>query len=218
MSIRNQFTVEELETIRQATREAELQTGGELVCVIVRQSDIYESSVWKAASLGALGGMVLAGLWITFVDAWIGSILPWVLLPSVLGAAVGTLLIWVITALRRALVPPVLMDLRVDRRAAVAFLSEQIFDTQDRTGVLIFISLFEHGIRILADKGVEELVPVGAWEPIIDNLARGLRGGHKGPAIAAAVEACGSLLLQHGVALRPDDVNELDDEPRLHDD
>ena len=32
------------------------------------------------------------------------------------------------------------MDRRVDRRAAVAFLAEEIFDTRDRTGVLIFVS------------------------------------------------------------------------------
>jgi len=218
LSIRNQFTAQELETIREATRKAERQTGGELVCVIVRQSDIYESSVWKAAAFGALGGTVLAGLWFTFTDVWIGSILPWILLPSILGATVGTLLIWAVPGLRRALVPPPVMDLRVDRRAAVAFLNEETFDTRDRTGVLIFISLFEHGIRILCDKGVEELVPEETWEPIVDELAQGLRDGRKGPAITAAVEACGSLLLQHGVALRPDDVNELDDEPRLHDD
>lgn len=218
MSIRSQFTAQELETIREATREAERQTGGELVCVIVQRSDIYEASIWKAAAFGALGGTVLAGLWITFGDVWIGSILPWVLMPSVLGAAVGTLLIWAVPALRRALVPPALMDLRVDRRAAVAFLNEETFDTRDRTGVLIFISLFEHGIRILCDKGVEEQVPEETWDPIIDELARGLRHRRKEPAITAAVGACGHVLVQHGVERRFDDENELDDKPRLHDD
>lgn len=218
MSIRRQFTAEELEAIREATRNAERLTGGEVVCVIVRQSDIYEASVWKAATFGALGGTFLAGLWVTYTDAWIGSVLPWILLPSIIGAAIGTLLIRAIPALRRALIPPQSMDLRVDRRAAAAFLHEEIFDTRERTGVLVFVSLFEHGIRILRDKGVEEQIQKEAWEPIVEGLSKALRTGRKGPAIEAAVEACGNLLMEHGVARRPDDENELSDEPRLYDD
>lgn len=217
MSIRRQFTAEELEAIREATRNAERKTGGEVVCVIVRQADTYESSAWKAAAFGALSGTVLAGLWFTFSDAWVGSILPWILLPSVIGAAIGTLLIWTIPTLRRALIPPVLMELRLDRRAGVAFLDEEIFDTRDRTGVLVFVSLFEHGIRIVRDKGIEDQIPEEAWESIVDDLSKSLKTGRKGPAIEAAVEACGDLLLEHGVARRSDDENELDDEPRLYD-
>ena len=118
MSIHRQFTAQELASIREATQNAERLTGGEVVCVIVRQSDIYEASAWKAAVFGALGGTFLAGLWVTYTDAWIGSVLPWILLPSVIGAAIGTLLIWAIPAFRRALIPPQSIDLRVDRRAA----------------------------------------------------------------------------------------------------
>jgi putative membrane protein len=216
VSIRNQFTAEELEAIREATRAAENQTGGELVCVIVQQADVYEASLWKAAALGALGGTVVAGLWFTRSGIWVGSALPWILLPATLGAAIATLLAWAFSPFRRALVSPALMDLRVDRRAGVAFLEEEVFDTLDRTGVLVFVSLFEHGIRILRDKGVEQRVPEEAWEPIVDELAKGLRSGRKGPAIAAAVAACGQLLHQHGVPRRADDRNELDDEPRLY--
>lgn len=217
MSIQNQFTAEELEAIREATRAAELQTGGELVCVIVQQADIYESCTWKAAAFGALGGTVVAGVWFTLSDLWLGSVLPWILLPATLGAAIGTVLVWALTPVRRALVSPASMDLRVDRRAGVAFLEEEVFDTRDRTGVLVFVSLFEHGIRILRDKGVEERVPEEAWESIVDDLARGLRSGRKGPAIAGAVDACGALLQKYGVSRRSDDENELDDEPRLYD-
>ena len=218
MSIRSQFTAQELETIRDATRDAERQTGGELVCVIVQQADVYESSLWKGAAIGAIGGTVLAGLWLTFSNLWIGPVMPWVLLPGVLGAATGTLLSWTLPALRRLLVPPLLMDRRVDRRAAVAFLAEEIFDTRDRTGVLVFVSLFEHGIRILRDRGVEERVPEDAWDPIVEELSRELRRGRKATAIAAAVEACGQLLVEHGVARRIDDQKELADDPRLFDD
>ena len=216
MSISSQFTAEELEAIREATREAERQTGGELVCVIVAQADIYESSVWKAAAYGAIGGTVLAGLWFTFTNTWVENALPWILLPAVVGAAVGTLLM-AIPALRRALIAPGVMELRLDRRAGIAFLEEEIFATRERTGVLIFISLFEHGIRILRDKGLEQLVPDDAWQPILDDLCKGLKAKTKGPAIVSAVEATGELLLTHGVARHPDDQNELSDEPRLYD-
>jgi putative membrane protein len=216
LSIHSQFTAEELEAIREATRRAERQTGGELVCVIVQQSDIYESSAWKAAAFGALGGTVLAGLWFTFTNIWVGTALPWILLPAVIGAALGTLLVWAIPSFRRALIAPRVMELRVDRRAGIAFLEEEIFATRERIGVLIFVSLFEHGIRILRDKGLEECVPDEAWQPILDALCTGLKVGPKGPAIATAVEATGQLLLDHGVTRDPDAENELLDEPRLY--
>jgi len=215
--IRDPFTDQELAAIRAATEEAEKQTGGELVCVIVQRCDTYEASAWKATSLGAVGGALAAGLWQVFGDVWIWNPLPWILLPPVLGAAFGLLTVWIAPPLRRLLIPPAVLQRRVDRRAATAFLNEEIFDTRERTGVLLFVALFEHQIRILRDQGIDKLVPEEEWAPIIANLTRSLRVSDKGEAIIEAIQACGQLLATHGVARRPDDLNELGDAPRLYD-
>ncbi len=211
------FSEQELEAVRAATLAAESQTGGELVCVIVERCDSYEASWWKVATLGALAGSILASLWYSSRGGWGGPTASWILLPPVTGAAVGLLLVLIVPWLQRLLIPAGVIERRVDRRAAVAFLEEEVFATRDRTGVLIFLALFEHQIRILRDQGVEDKVPPTAWSEIADDLTRGLRSGHPGSALVRAIEASGNLLTKSGVARRTDDRDELSNEPRLHD-
>ncbi len=216
-TIRDQLSEQELAEIKAATVEAERSTGAELVCVIVQRCDTYEASAWKATALGALGGSMLAGIWLTFGEVWGQRVLPWVLIPPMLGAAICLIAVWAAPEMARMLIPRAILERRVDRRAAQAFLEEEVSRTRDRTGVLLFVALFEHEIRILCDAGVEQRVPRAAWEGVVADLTSALRGDRKGPAIAAAVRACGQLLLAHRVGRREDDENELRDEPRLHD-
>ena len=217
MNIRDQFTDQELEAIRSATHEAEKETGGELVCVIVNRCDSYQAPIWQATALGAVGGAVVASAFYVSASVWILTPLSWILLPPLMGAALSLLTVWLLPAVRRRLTPPPILTRRVDRRAAAAFLNEEIFDTQDRTGVLLFVALFEHQIRILTDRGVDRHVPQTDWQPIADRLTAGLRSGRRTEAIVEAIAACGKLLVGHGVARRQDDQNELTDEPRLLD-
>lgn len=217
MAVTDFFSEQELEAVRAATLAAESQTGGELVCVIVERCDSYEASWWKVATLGALAGATLASLWYSSRGGWSAPDAPWILLPPVIGAAAGLLLVLLAPQLQRLLIPPKVIQRRVDRRAAVAFLDEEIFATRDRTGVLIFLALFEHQIRILRDKGVEDKISPSAWSEIADALTRGLRSGHPGSALVRAIEASGNLLTKSGVARRADDRDELSNEPRLYD-
>lgn len=217
MNVRDQFTDQELEAIRAATREAEKETGGELVCVIVNRCDTYQAPVWQAAALGAVGGAVAAGIWHSFADVWSLTLLSWILLPSILGATIGLLAILLLPPLRRWLIPPPILERRVDRRAASAFLDEEIFNTRDRTGVLLFVALFEHQVRILTDRGIDRQMPAGRWQSIVDQLTGDLHGGRPGEAIVDAISACGQLLAEHRIARRTDDQNELADKPRLID-
>lgn len=218
MSVRSQFTDHDLDLIREATRQAERHTGGELVCVIVDRCDTYPDAVWQAATMGAVGGAVFAALGSSLGDIWALSLPTWILVPPFAGAAVALTAVGLIRPARRWLVSPEVLSAQVDRRAAVAFLDEEIFDTRDRTGVLLFVALYEHQIRILTDRGVDEAVPQSAWQPIVDRLTSELRRGRKSEAIAAAIRACGDLLSSHGLTQRAEDENELADEPRLLDD
>lgn len=217
MSIRRQFTDEELAAIRAATQEAEEQTGGELVCVIVDRCDAYPSPMWQAMAMGALGGALAATVGFWYGSFWSPSPITWILAPPFLGAAVALLAVWLIQPLRRGLVASDVLDNRVSRRAAAAFLSEQIFDTRDRTGVLLFVALFEHQIRILTDRGLDDWIPEQDWQPIADRLTDDLRRGNRTQAIVRAIQEIGLLLIERGVARRTDDQNELDDEPRILD-
>jgi putative membrane protein len=99
-------------------------------------------------------------------------------------------------------------------RAAAAFLEAEVFATRDRTGVLIFLALFEHRVVVLADSGIAARVEPGAWKGISDRLAAGIREGRAAAALIEAIGACGRLLAERRVERRPDDVSELPDHLR----
>ncbi len=207
----------DLESIRAATEAAELRTGGELVCVLVKRCDSYSGSYWKGATLGALAGAAAVGLWQTLDVSW-GAPSPYLLpLGTMIFAALGMVAVAAVPLLKRLLIPSDVLDLRVDRRAALAFLDEEIFATRERTGVLLFVAFFEHRVRILADNGVNERVDPKVWKSIAGDLTRGIRAGDTRGSLIAAVEACGDALESHSVERRADDENELTDEPRLLD-
>ncbi|MGB5267848.1 MAG: hypothetical protein WBN30_14745, partial [Polyangiales bacterium] len=88
------------------------------------------------------------------------------------------------------------------------------FATRERTGVLIFVALFEHRVQVLADEGIDERVAEAAWDEISSELALGIRRGTPAAALIHAVERCAALLEAHGVQ-GADQENQLSDEPRF---
>ncbi|HEX6204011.1 MAG TPA: hypothetical protein VF100_13495 [Thermoanaerobaculia bacterium] len=204
---------EDLAAIEAAVREAETASGGEIVPYVVDASDAYPGAAWTAAALGALALPLVAAAVAWRLDPWGGWPL-WMTLPPFAGAALGWLAAALIEPLRRALVPPAVIERRVEQRAAAAFLAEEVFLTRDRTGVLVFVSLFEHRVVVLADAGIHQRVPAGAWEAVVAETVAGLRAGRPGEAIAAAVRQVGCLLVDHCVPRRPDDSDELADRVR----
>ncbi len=213
-----ELTAEDLEAIGEATRSAETRTGGELVCVLVGRCDPYSGSHWKGATLGAIAGAAAAGIWMAADQSWYTPS-PYLLTFATLGfAAAGLVAVAALPILQRLLVPAEVLDLRVDRRAAEAFLAEEVFATRDRTGVLLFIAFFEHRVRILVDRGIREIVDTEVWESIAGELTRGIRAGRTREALIAAIDACGAVLEAHRVERREDDRNELRDEPTVSDD
>jgi putative membrane protein len=91
-----------------------------------------------------------------------------------------------------------------------------VFATADRTGVLIFVALFEHRVLVLADDGIRARVPADAWDGVAADVARGIRSGAPAPALVDAVGRCAQLLTEHGVPANL--TNELSNEPRFRSD
>lgn len=217
MSIHDYFSDAELTAVRDATREAESRTAGELVCVLVERSDAYEDARWRAATIGALLGGLIAAYGLYATEVWNTATFIWPALAPLVGAAAAWLLAASAPAIERELIGVQTMQRRVHNRAAAAFVSEEVFQTHARTGVLIFLSLFEHRVEILCDEGIRTLVPADAWRQITTQLATGIGQGNAGPSLVKAVEECGSLLEARGLERSEEDVNELSDDPRMLD-
>jgi putative membrane protein len=94
---------------------------------------------------------------------------------------------------------------------------EEVFDTRDRTGILLFVSLFEHRIEVVGDAGINAKVEPEEWAEVVDQIRRGVRSGDLAGGMVEAIGTCGALLHRSGVALRPDDTDELSDGIRVRD-
>ena len=216
MARRPLFSEQDLEAVRSAVAAAEGETAGEIVPYLVDASDGYEGMLWKGAALGALGGGLLGALVHQAAGLWGGGVL-WIGLPSAAGAALGYLLAALVPVVRRALIPAEVIERRVRRRAAVAFLEEEVFSTDERTGILLFVSLFERRVVVLGDAGINARVAEAEWTSITRAMAAGIRAGRPGDALVEGIGACGRLLARRGVEISPDDRNELADGLRRRD-
>ena len=213
LSLERFFSPADHAAIAEAVREVEAHSAAEIVPYAVERSDHYLVALWHAATLGALLGAVAAALIHHTGEFWDGSLTLWIALPPAAGAALGWLLTLAVPALRRALVPGELLATRVHQRAAQAFLEEEIFRTRDRTGVLIFVSVFERRVVIRADRGLAALVTPAEWEEIVAAVAGGMRRGQPGPALADGIRHCARLAGR--LPPRPDDRDELSGQLRL---
>jgi putative membrane protein len=204
------FTAQEMADIEAAVARAEGSTSGEIVPAVVARSDDYHAAVWKGATLGALGGQLLAGAIYLESGLW-GVSWFWLILPAFLGGAAGFAATALVPWLRRLLISPDEMDHNVRRRALQAFVDHEVFTTRDRTGVLLFLSLYERRVVVLGDTGINAKVRSEEWDGIVAGVVAGIKAGTPGRAMVEAIGRCGELLSRDGLARRADDTNELPD-------
>ena len=211
--------IEQLDTdaIQAAVRSAEERTAGEIVPVVVPRSDDYEAAIWRGAMGGALLGLLSALLTLQFYSGWgLGWLYqPWGIAIVVLGAgALGGGLAQFVRPVRRWLAGAERLDDTVHARALQVFVEEEVFDTRDRTGILLYVSLMEHRIEVLGDTGINQKVEPDDWAEVVARIRQGIQNDNLTEGLVEAIGTCGRLLERRGVDLRPDDENELSDSVR----
>ncbi len=213
------FSDDDLERIRQSVAQAETRTAGEIVPYVVRQSAPYDAAPWRAASLGALlaGSLALAAAWLNDGWGWGWLYSSWALALVMTGGGVAGAVATLLDPVRRLFAGASAMETSVHRRAALAFAEEEVFDTRDRTGILLFVSLFEHRIEVVGDKGINAKVEPGEWGEVVGRLRDGIRSRTLADGMVSAIELCGDLLHRRGVEIRDDDTDELPDGVRVRD-
>lgn len=180
---------EERERIAQAINEAEARTSGEIVCVLA------ESSV---------GATALP----VFIAAAAALVLPWLLLgltamsvQRILALQVvlflGLMLLLGLPRIRVALMPRRARRAIAYRAAMEQFTIRGLARKKDRCSILIFVSLAEHYVRIIADDGIAARVPQKQWQEAVDALVAHLREGRIADGFVAAIQRCGEELARH---------------------
>ena len=206
------FTDAEQERIKQAVRQAELVTKGEIVPMIVQASARYREAGYRTGLMLALLSLALLLTieiyWLPW--GWHAGNAGWLLLAVVVSYGLGQglgrapMVIRLVTSRER-------LAHKVALRAEQAFYKHGLHHTQGRTGVLIFVSLLERRVQVLADKGINDHVPVGTWDGLVNGIIDGIKTGQATDAICAAIAKCGVLLAQLSPAGSGDNPNELSD-------
>jgi len=208
----------DLERISSQITAAEEGSSGEVVPFVVARSDNYEAVIWRGAAASGAVFLLVTLLVYVFYEGWS---LGW--LYTGIGLAFGLVLAFllgIVTTLTsdrffRFMAGRDLLARRCRARANRAFIEERIYETRDRTGILIFVSLRERRIEVVADGGISAVVDDGSWENVVAEVRQGLQRHDLAGALLAGVGLCGEILRGSGLKARPDDPNELRDELRI---
>lgn len=203
------FSKTELEQIEAAVQAAEKTTSGEIVCLIQSASYHYPmGNVIGAAALSlplSLAAAPLAGAWL-----WLGPQNMWLFLS--LFAVCFPMFYFIVgrtPRLKRLFISRREMEEEVQEGATTRFFLHGLYRTREANGVLLFISVFERKVWVLADHGIHARIPQDQWQSIVDEVAQGFKHHRPAESVCRAVRVIGRLLQTHFPS-RTDDTNELD--------
>ena len=176
--------------LRAAIRAAEAGTHGEIVTVVARASGdyFYYPTLW-AALAAMVSPTLLLGL--PFDLAALGIV------EMQLALFVILVLLLRLPALKMLFVPRAVQRLHAARRAREQFFVHKLHTTHERSGVLLFVSVAEGYVELLADAGIHAKVPAGTWDKIVAELTTHVRAGKIGKGFVEAVNAIGAQLATH---------------------
>ena len=191
-----------------AIKEAESRTSGELVPMVVRRS----------ATVGHVPVILFCLFTILFLICgaaeiqaqYFGDSLYLLLIDIVVFSLLANLFARSDFVCRQ-LTSDSDIEQQVRARAELEFFEAGLEKTEDSTGILIFLSLMERKVVVLADKNISAKLPKETWQGVVDLLLKGLRHGGPGKGFEDGIALCGRLLIEH-YPIKAGDKNELNDQ------
>jgi uncharacterized membrane protein len=106
---------------------------------------------------------------------------------------------------------PALMHGVTARERAIELFSQlRIWDTEQNSGVLIYLLLADRDVEIIADRGINKLVGSAQWETICQQMEQQFRQQQFEAGVIHGIRAISELLIQHFPA-STNNINELPD-------
>jgi putative membrane protein len=191
--------------VAKAIRDIEAQTSAEVVVAVRPIAGHYRHTDY-------LVGLVLAFLTLLFflfdTHEFAIDTMP---LETLLAFGLGVALSIGVAPLRRALTSRSLMHRNVRTAARAAFVDMGVSKTHGRSGILVFVAVFERRVEVVADAGIDTALLGGAWLDAQRALGAAVRPRADVAKLVAALRLFGPAL---GKVLPREtgDVNELPDE------
>lgn len=105
-------------------------------------------------------------------------------------------------------------DVTPRQRAVEAFGHLGVWDTEENSGVLLFVQLVDRRVEIVVDRGIARVADEQVWREIGGEMEAAFARGDYGGGSVAAIGRVGRVLEAHFPAF-PRNPNELPDRPML---
>ena len=225
------FGPEDKECIANSIKKAEAETSGEIAIMVLDSSDSYsEAETFGAFVLSGFFSVLfelIKSFFLGFEPGWeYGNLnFPynffieaaknasiWTYIPMVfILYFVFKFILSKLPEIKILFVSGRRIEETVRERAVMAFYEKELYKTKDETGILIFISLLEHRVWILGDRGINAKIDPDFWREIATDLSAGIKKNEHGKSACQAISKCGEALTIH-FPVKKDDINELTDE------
>lgn len=204
-SAENFFTASEKEKISDLVKKAERETSGEIAIMVVNDSDSYREA-------GILGALLLSAFIALIIAVTIQHVTIWTFIPVVLVVWFPSLsFLRRMPRLKLSLVGKKRLEEAVQERAVRAFFEKGLYRTRNETGILVFISILEHKVWVLGDRGINMRIDQQVWSAIAGELAGKIKAGQAFSGLCTVIEKLG-VVLSENFPKPVDDANELPDE------
>ena len=206
--------------IADAVTAAEENTDGELTCVLTREVSNYREVPLGWAALAALGLpplLVLAGLErLALADiftSWtdeslhavegliVRALSSYALLQAAIFVVVA--LVGSLPAVRRMITPGALKRHRVRMVARHHFAASGYRLEHGVPHILIFASLADRRVELVAHKAIHEAVGQQTWDDAVAAVTDGMKSGRPADGFIRAVTLCGEAMAKHFPATGP---------------
>ena len=205
------LTEQDKHAVQACVADVEKSTSGEIVPMVVSSSYHYPMSNMIGALIIALLISICVALVYSIRKSWGGvTAMDIWLFPAVFAVAFLLFheLVKRVPGLKRIFITKSEIAEEVEEAALSSFYRNGLNDTRDRTGILIFISVFERKAYILADEGINAKVDKSVWQEVVDMVVKGIKQHKQAEGICKAVRRCGELIREH-FPIKADDTNEL---------
>ena len=180
---------EDHERIANAIHSAEATTSGEIVCVLA-QTSCRETAL--PILIAAIFALILPWFFTAFSTMTVHRILSIQVL-----AFLALLVILCLPRIRVALMPRKARRAVAHRVAMEQFTSRGVGRKNDGSGILIFVSLAERYVRIIASDAIAARVPQSQWQAAVDALVSHMRNDRIADGFITAINMSGNELARH---------------------
>ncbi|MFO1015237.1 MAG: TPM domain-containing protein [Caulobacteraceae bacterium] len=208
------LTKDQHHRIEEAVTAAESHTWGEIVCVVAREASDYREVALAWATIMSLVlppiTLVLGihpllltaspGSWTAAHGGSVHAQIAFALSAYAMIQVVLFVLVWGLVSvpqLRNLATPNFIKRERVRSTAVAQFQTAAAGRTDARTGVLIFVSMMERQVEVIADKAIHDLAGQAVWDQVVADVQAGMKAGDPASGIIKAVELVGVELKKH---------------------